>query len=57
MHGGCYVLSPGEAGLPEGLMMAGFGGFKVISVDYRMPPDGVLSRPRSTTASRSTGTC
>jgi acetyl esterase/lipase len=38
MHGGCYVLSPGEAGLPEGLMMAGFGGFKVISVDYRMPP-------------------
>jgi len=38
MHGGCYVLSPGEAALPEGLMMAGFGGFKVISVDYRMPP-------------------
>jgi monoterpene epsilon-lactone hydrolase len=38
MHGGCYVLSPGEAGLPEGLMMAGFGGIKVISVDYRMPP-------------------
>ena len=23
MHGGCYVLSPGEAALPEGLMMAG----------------------------------
>ena len=38
MHGGCYVLSPGEAALPEGLMMAGLGGFKVISVDYRMPP-------------------
>jgi epsilon-lactone hydrolase len=38
MHGGCYVLSPGEAALPEGLMMAGFGGIKVISVDYRMPP-------------------
>lgn len=38
MHGGCYVLSPGEAGLPEALMMAGFGGFKVIAVDYRMPP-------------------
>src|SRR5882724_833982 len=38
MHGGCYVLSPGEAALPEGLMMAGFGGFRVISVDYRMPP-------------------
>lgn len=39
MHGGCYVLSPGEAGLPEAVMMAGFGGFKVISVDYRMPPE------------------
>ncbi len=39
MHGGCYVLSPGEAGLPEAVMMAGLGGFKVISVDYRMPPD------------------
>jgi monoterpene epsilon-lactone hydrolase len=39
MHGGCYVLSPGEAGLPEAVMMAGMGGFKVISVDYRMPPE------------------
>jgi acetyl esterase/lipase len=39
MHGGCYVLNPGEAGLPEALLMAGFGRFKVISVDYRMPPE------------------
>jgi acetyl esterase/lipase len=39
MHGGCYVLSPGEAGLPEALFMAGMGRFKVISVDYRMPPE------------------
>jgi epsilon-lactone hydrolase len=39
MHGGCYVLSPREAALPEAVMMAGFGGFKVISVDYRMPPE------------------
>jgi epsilon-lactone hydrolase len=39
MHGGCYVLNPGEAALPEALFMAGFGGFKVISVDYRMPPE------------------
>jgi acetyl esterase/lipase len=39
MHGGCYVLNPAEAGLPEAVMMAGFGGFKVISVDYRMPPE------------------
>jgi acetyl esterase/lipase len=40
VHGGCYVLSPGEAGTAEAIMMAGFGHFKVISVDYRMPPEG-----------------
>jgi monoterpene epsilon-lactone hydrolase len=39
MHGGCYVLSPGEAALPEAVMMAGMGGYKVVSVDYRMPPE------------------
>jgi acetyl esterase/lipase len=39
VHGGGYVFAPGEAALPEALMIAGFGGFKVISVDYRMPPD------------------
>ena len=39
LHGGCYVLSPGEAALPEAILMAGFGGFKVISIDYRMPPE------------------
>jgi epsilon-lactone hydrolase len=39
VHGGCYVLSPGEAGLPEAILMAGFGRFKVLSVDYRMPPE------------------
>jgi monoterpene epsilon-lactone hydrolase len=39
LHGGCYVLSPGEAGLPEAIYMAGLGHFKVLSVDYRMPPD------------------
>jgi hypothetical protein len=27
MHGGCYVLNPGEAGLPEAVLMAGFGGY------------------------------
>jgi monoterpene epsilon-lactone hydrolase len=42
VHGGCYVLNPGEAGLPEALFMAGFGQFKVISVDYRMPPEAVF---------------
>jgi epsilon-lactone hydrolase len=39
VHGGGYVFGPGEAALPEAILMAGFGGFKVISVDYRMPPD------------------
>jgi epsilon-lactone hydrolase len=39
MHGGCYVFGPGESGLPEAVMMAAFGGFRVISVDYRMPPE------------------
>jgi monoterpene epsilon-lactone hydrolase len=33
------VFGPGEAGLPEAVMMAGLGGFRVISVDYRMPPE------------------
>jgi acetyl esterase/lipase len=39
VHGGCYVLFPGESGTAEAIMMAGFGHFRVISVDYRMPPD------------------
>ena len=39
VHGGGYVFGPGEAAIPEAIMMAGYGGFKVISVDYRMPPD------------------
>jgi len=39
VHGGGYVFGPGEAGIREAVLMAGFGGFKIISVDYRMPPD------------------
>jgi acetyl esterase/lipase len=39
LHGGGYVLYPGEAGAGEGMLMAGHGGFRVVSVDYRMPPD------------------
>ena len=39
VHGGCYVSNPGESGTVEAILMAGLGGFKVISVDYRMPPD------------------
>lgn len=39
VHGGCYVSFPGESGTTEAIYMAGFGHFKIISVDYRMPPD------------------
>ena len=39
VHGGGYVFAPGLAAIPEGMLLASFGGFKVISVDYRMPPD------------------
>jgi epsilon-lactone hydrolase len=39
VHGGCYVSNPGESGTVEAILMAGLGGFRVISVDYRMPPD------------------
>ena len=38
-HSGGRVFNPGEAGTLEAILMAGFAGFKVISVDYRMPPD------------------
>src|SRR5262249_60073942 len=34
VHGGCYVSNPGESGTGEAILMAGLGGFKVISVDY-----------------------
>lgn len=39
LHGGAYVFAPGEAGTLEAIIMAGFSRMKVISVDYRMPPD------------------
>ncbi len=39
IHGGGYVYNPGEAGTLEAVLMAAFGGFTVISFDYRMPPD------------------
>lgn len=39
LHGGGYVYGPGESGTIEAVLMAGFGGYKVIEVDYRMPPD------------------
>lgn len=39
LHGGGYVLFPGEAGAGEAMLMAGYGGFRCVSVDYRMAPD------------------
>jgi acetyl esterase/lipase len=39
VHGGGYVFFPGESGTREAILMAGYGKFKIISVDYRMPPD------------------
>lgn len=39
LHGGGYVLFPGEAGAGEGMLMAGLVGVEVVSVDYRMAPD------------------
>lgn len=39
LHGGGYVLGPGESGTQEAILMAGLGKFRVISVDYRMAPD------------------
>ncbi len=39
LHGGGYVFFPGEIGAGEGMMMAGYGRFRVVSVDYRMAPD------------------
>ena len=39
LHGGCYVMNGGEAGTTEAIYLAGFGRFKVLSVDYRRPPE------------------
>ena len=39
LHGGCYVLNPAEAALSEAMLIAAIGGYKVIAVDYRMPPE------------------
>jgi acetyl esterase/lipase len=39
IHGGGYVYGPGESGTIEAVLISGIGGYKVIAVDYRMPPD------------------
>lgn len=38
IHGGGYVYNPGITGTPEAMLIAAFTGYRVISVDYRMPP-------------------
>jgi acetyl esterase/lipase len=39
LHGGGYALFGGEASTPEAVLAAHYAGIKVISVDYRRPPD------------------
>ncbi len=39
LHGGCYVFGGGEGAASEAVLMAGFGGYKVLSVDYRLAAD------------------
>jgi epsilon-lactone hydrolase len=39
VHGGCFASSSGESSTEEAIYMAGIGGFKVIAIDYRVPPD------------------
>jgi acetyl esterase/lipase len=39
LHGGIRVFNPGEAGTLEAVLMAAYAGYRVVSVDYRMPPD------------------
>ncbi len=39
VHGGCYVLNPHLAALPEAVLVAGISHIKTIAVDYRMPPE------------------
>ena len=38
-HGGGYVYGPGVSGTAEAALMSALGGYKVIEIDYRMPPD------------------
>lgn len=45
VHGGGFVLFPGEAGAGEGMLMAGYGRFKVVSIDFRMAPDFPFPAP------------
>ena len=39
LHGGGFVFGAGEVGTSGATLLAAYGGYKVLSVDYRMPPD------------------
>jgi len=39
IHGGGYVYGPGESGTAEAMLTAAYGGYRVLAIDYRMPPD------------------
>jgi acetyl esterase/lipase len=45
LHGGGNVLYPGESGAGEGMLMAGFGKYRVVSIDYRTAPDFPFPAP------------
>ena len=39
IHGGGWVFGPGESGTTEAMLLAAHGGYRVLAIDYRMPPD------------------
>jgi acetyl esterase/lipase len=39
LHGGGFIFGHGEAGTQEAMLLAAIGGYKVVSIDYRMAPD------------------
>ena len=39
LHGGGYVLGAGLSGTMQATLLAAFGGVRVLSLDYRLPPD------------------
>ncbi len=39
VHGGAYVLNGGTAGVTEAILIAHWAKIRVLSIDYRMPPE------------------
>jgi len=39
LHGGCYMMGGGKGAMNEGILLSGYGQFKVLTVDYRTPPE------------------